>query len=72
MILKVPIIQGDYHQTNRMMRELAHILFPQGQRLPMPYTVDSNSTHYIVEVDTKQIDITEEQKKQLMLWRLKL
>ena len=71
MKLEVRIDYNNPYQTNEIMRELAYILFPQGQRLPMPYTVDSNSTHYIVEIDDDQVKLTPEQEHQLLLWKLK-
>ena len=71
MRIEVPINYNDPHQTNNMMKDLIYILFPQGQKLPMPYTVDSNSTHYIIELDVAEISLTEKQEHELLLWKLR-
>ena len=72
MKFKVKIDHQNPHVTNEMMHKIAQIIFPQMNKkipVPLPYTVNSTSTHYIIELADLP-DITEEIEKQLMLLKL--
>ena len=70
MRVKIPIDYNNPHKTNQAMREFAEILFPGGRPSPMPYTIDSNSTHYIIEIKHMP-EMTPELERKIFLWKLR-